>query len=693
MKFFLRFIFSFLIIMTLFGTSFALVALGDNLRINEIAWMGTTISANDEWLELKNNFTETIDLTGWQIVANDGIPTIALSGSIEPGGFYLLERSDDESVASVPADLIYTGALVDGGEFLELKNSNGEVIDSVNALAGWLSGDKETKQTMEWSGTEWVLSADVGGTPKSERVVAEIAQTPSAEEATSTVLQLPNNTGQSVNTENIINTETEMAVASSSLRFLLGDVVINEVLADPLSNETEWVELFNNTKQKIDLSNWLVVEGSGKETIINGWIEAQGYLVVENIKGNLNNDGDLLILRDANKNLLDKVTYGNWNDGQILDNAPAVKDPSSIARKIDGYSSYNNSFDFVKTDKATKGAGNLIINSQTQVQNVAVLEKTASTTLNNSQTKVDSLFLAKATTTKTISSKATSSVSVKKETIKKTTTDFDIAQIDSEPTLDIPLLLGIEEARKMEKGTLVLVEGVVTVLPGVLGSQFFYINASQKSEAALINFGLQVYSYKKDFPDLHIGDRLEVLGEISEVNGEKRLKTLTKGDIRVLAMGKKITPQAVVCEEINNDLLGSLVSVEGEISDLKATGIYLDDGFDEVHIYLKKTMGINHQDYEKVANIKVTGIISAAKNEIRLLPRSKDDIIILNEKENMDEEDEDLSLEPKVLGATQENSDLLIEPRNVGQEAGKYILVSIIGVSALSLLWFLKFKN
>jgi hypothetical protein len=43
---------------------------------SEIAWMGTTTSSNDEWIELYNNTDGAIDLTGWTLNAADGTPSI-----------------------------------------------------------------------------------------------------------------------------------------------------------------------------------------------------------------------------------------------------------------------------------------------------------------------------------------------------------------------------------------------------------------------------------------------------------------------------------------------------------------------------------------------------------------------------------------------------------------------------------------
>jgi len=109
--------------------------------INEVAWAGTQCSANDEWIELYNNTSETIDLTGWVLKAVDGSPIITLQGTIPPFGFFLLERSDDNTVADITADQIFKGYLLDSGEILELRDATGTLVDTANADGGpWPAG-------------------------------------------------------------------------------------------------------------------------------------------------------------------------------------------------------------------------------------------------------------------------------------------------------------------------------------------------------------------------------------------------------------------------------------------------------------------------------------------------------------------------------------------------------------------------
>lgn len=115
--------------------------------ISEIAWMGTTGSINDEWLELANNTTGDVDLTGWRLVASDGTPDITLAGIIPAGGRYLLERTDDTSTPQL-ADQIYTGSLLNTGEVLTLTDSLDTVIDIAGAPGAWFAGDTTTNETM-----------------------------------------------------------------------------------------------------------------------------------------------------------------------------------------------------------------------------------------------------------------------------------------------------------------------------------------------------------------------------------------------------------------------------------------------------------------------------------------------------------------------------------------------------------------
>ncbi len=126
--------------------------------INEIAWMGTTTSSNDEWMELYNPSDSAVSLSGWSLADNGGTLSVSLTGTIPAHGYYILERTDDSSLPGIPANQIYTGALTNSGADLQLKNASGSLVDEASQ---WFAGDNTSKATMER------LSSDQPGTDAS----------------------------------------------------------------------------------------------------------------------------------------------------------------------------------------------------------------------------------------------------------------------------------------------------------------------------------------------------------------------------------------------------------------------------------------------------------------------------------------------------------------------------------------------
>lgn len=108
----------------------------------------------------------------------------------------------------------------------------------------------------------------------------------------------------------------------------LGGIVINEIHYDPepKTEEVEFIELYNDGNSTVDLSNWQFDDGI-KYTFPNGTtIAAGGYLLVcENPTalqtkfgvvglgpwdGGLSNDGEEVILKNAQGLVEDEVEYG-----------------------------------------------------------------------------------------------------------------------------------------------------------------------------------------------------------------------------------------------------------------------------------------------------------------------------------------------------------------------------------------------
>jgi hypothetical protein len=147
--------------------------------------MGTEVSASNEWIELFNDGDVPVDLAAWTLKAKDESPSIVLSGTISPKAYFLIERTDDDTVPNISADLVtsFGKGLSNEGETLELRDASGTLVDMVVGGKEWknLGGDLKTKLTPQKQGGIWVTAK---ATPRSATlpppppVLAPVSQPP-----------------------------------------------------------------------------------------------------------------------------------------------------------------------------------------------------------------------------------------------------------------------------------------------------------------------------------------------------------------------------------------------------------------------------------------------------------------------------------------------------------------------------------
>ncbi len=281
--------------------------------INEIAWMGTESSYNDEWIELYNNTDSSINLNGWSLKAVDKTPEINLTGTISGKGFYLLERTNDTTVPNILANQIYTGASSNKGEYLKLFNSQNNLIDEVNCGDGWFAGDNVTKATMERKNSQitgsdsdnWATSLNPNGTPKAENSVSIAIGLPSPEES-------PTQPEPQSEPKPELTPQEE----SQPITYPSG-ILINEVIPSPEGpdNLEEWIELKNINNEEVSLYKWKIQDTIGSVTTYTfsegTKIRPKGFLVLSRptTKITLNNSGDGLNLIQPDGNILNTMNY------------------------------------------------------------------------------------------------------------------------------------------------------------------------------------------------------------------------------------------------------------------------------------------------------------------------------------------------------------------------------------------------
>lgn len=149
------------------------------VTISEIAWMGTKVSSNDEWIELHNNGNEAVNLDAWKITDGENLE-ILLTGAIGASQYAVLERTNDDS-APGEALMIYTGSLKNSGATLTLVQPNGVTEDVVEGGVNWslIGGNNKNKETAQRIENDWVTAPATPGTFPSPELVSSFQESAS----------------------------------------------------------------------------------------------------------------------------------------------------------------------------------------------------------------------------------------------------------------------------------------------------------------------------------------------------------------------------------------------------------------------------------------------------------------------------------------------------------------------------------
>lgn len=277
-----------------------------NVVINEVAWMGSVNSANDEWFELKNISNDIVDISGWRIFDKDEQVNITIQKitKLYPQAIYLLERGGGNSVPNIAADYIYESAgngapsLKNSDEGLRLFDANCNLIDEVLASPSWPAGDNSSKATMERRiDLSWQTSSFAGGTPRQENLSGSVS---------------------GGNSYPVILISGGSSSESENKQVELPKIIITEIMYDLSGSDTgrEWIEVFNKGDKSADLSSLKLFENDTNHSLraVNGDtnLPAGGYAVVAD-----NADKFLEDWPDYNGALFDSA-FSLKNDGETV---------------------------------------------------------------------------------------------------------------------------------------------------------------------------------------------------------------------------------------------------------------------------------------------------------------------------------------------------------------------------------------
>ncbi len=174
----------------------------------------------------------------------------------------------------------------------------------------------------------------------------------------------------------------------------------------------------------------------------------------------------------------------------------------------------------------------------------------------------------------------------------------------------------ISEIRKASKDSEVKTRGIVIALPNTLNSKYFYIQDE--------NSGIQIYSSDANFPELKLGDEIEVTGKLSNSQGESRIN-IREGKLEIISSKNIPEPKSLKTGEIKEESEGMLIFTKGILTKQSGLTFYLDDKSGETKISILKNTNIDKPKMTKGDSVGIVGVVSETKSGYRILPRMQDD--------------------------------------------------------------------
>ena len=314
---------------------FAVGPVAESLRISEIMYhpadAGSPDDPNTEYVELTNVGTETVDLN--LVKFTNGIDFTFANFELAPGDYCLVVKDVTAFEGKYGAGFNiagqYSGSLNNAGERIELRDAVGAVIHDFRFEDGWfditdglgfsLAVKDPTTDPNGFDGKRaWRPSANIGGSPGYD----DTGEVPE-----------------------------------------LGSVVINELLANSVAGEPDWIELHNTTNQAIDLGGWFLSDAADdltKYEIAAGIVlPAGGYLVFDQDHhfGNVGDPGcheRFALSRDGETVYLHSGTQSELTGYSEQERFDASDPDVSLGRHLKSTGTYN----FVALSAPTPGAAN-----------------------------------------------------------------------------------------------------------------------------------------------------------------------------------------------------------------------------------------------------------------------------------------------------------------------------------------------
>lgn len=510
----------------------------------------------------------------------DGVEWIELFNagdtSMTLGGWTIEDASgqaSDLSAITIQADSYAViespkGKLNNDGDSIILKDASGTMVESVTYGGEGYPVPKDGEALARNGGTFEITELTTPGSPNLIFVALEEIVEVEDNSPTNVIPPAHQSLGDG-------GSEVDSGAEGSQVSETTEEAVVPKTL--------RFVELYPNTNGSDEEEEYVVIENTGSEAIdVSGWSiqDASTKRFAFKDAAILAAGATIAVGRPQTK-----LTLNNGGDTLEL----IAPDGEVVDRVTYTTSAKGATYDFVEGSWRWSEA-------------VTVVESIAA----------GSMVTDAESTTTPVATEVTHSTNSTNATSTSTTMSSRVAQS-----------VTIAQAKAKADGQSVIVKGVVTSAPGTFGSQIFYLQDETD--------GVQAYLYHGDFPELAVGDVVQVSGELSTSRGERRIKLSSAAHVVPTSGVSWSEAITLTIDELDGSLVGALVKTEGLIRSIDTNKLALEQAGATLTVYLKSNPLIDAQQFERGDDIEVTGVLTSYDGELRLRPRTVSDVTVVEE--------------------------------------------------------------
>ncbi len=190
-------------------------------------------------------------------------------------------------------------------------------------------------------------------------------------------------------------------------------------------------------------------------------------------------------------------------------------------------------------------------------------------------------------------------------------------------------VISIAEARSLPLGTVVTIDGSVTVASGAFSSSTFDQGFAIQDRTG------GIYVSTPDNLGFAPRRQMRVTGQLADTVLPGLLVLINVTEVKAHGSGPKVRPLPVATGDVNEETEGQIVRITGTITQPIVNDlpfgfiVFVNDGSGEINVFVCASTGIDVSGLSPGQTIEVTGFSGQFADHFEVDPRTQDDIRVI----------------------------------------------------------------